>query len=98
MSYYSDNPTNCRVDFFKENGKWYATEMVVFDGKWWKDRSIDEGWTHPIDKFKEVLKEHLYDASRQNAYRMRGMIAICLDPYFEDAWPLMIRIPETGEW
>jgi hypothetical protein len=98
MTNYSDDASHCRVDFFKESGKWYTTEAVIFGGQYYEDKEVSAGWMHPLDKFKEVLKNHLKLVGG-HGYRMRGMIAICLEPYFENCgYPLMVRIPEEGEW
>jgi hypothetical protein len=72
---YSNNPEEVRVDFFKESGKWCATEVLKFDSYYSKDEII-------TDTFKRCLKEQF-----PNNYR--DMIAVCLDPYHEHAHPLM---------
>ncbi|MCP4607727.1 MAG: hypothetical protein GY845_03280 [Planctomycetes bacterium] len=28
--HYHNNPASCRVDFWKQSGKWYATEQITF--------------------------------------------------------------------
>lgn len=79
MSYFSSNPSHCRVDFFKPSGKWYTTE--VLDLEEYYDASI------PVDAVKEALQNHL-------GGRMRGMWAVVLDPYLRMSFPIMIKIPE----
>lgn len=77
MSNYSDNAAMCRVDFFKESGKWYDTESVDFTGLY---DSVD---IHVA--FNTALKRHLDG-------RMKGMRAICLDPYHQHSYPLSVMI------
>lgn len=87
MTNYSDNQSHCRVDFFKESGKWYTTEEVIFNPDYYSIKPVGEGWLHPIDKFKVILKEHLQG-------RLKNTTAVCLDPYFEDSWPLMVKVDD----
>jgi len=72
---YSDNPARVRVDFFKDNGKWYTTEAVEM-----MDWS---GETYTT--FQRSLKAHLNG-------RLKGMWAVCLDPYSDKGFPLMVRV------
>lgn len=83
MTHYSKATNSVRVDFFKESGKWYTTEEVIWDGA---------HYTGLInDCFKSVLTHHLKTAT---GIRLSGMIAVCLDPYHEDSFPLMCRVAE----
>lgn len=82
-----------RVDFFKLSGKWYTTEAV----KWityWSPRSKylrgDQTGLLIHDAFKEALKAHLWNEEDQR-YRLSDMEAVCLEPYHEGAFPLMMR-------
>lgn len=65
-----------RVDFFKESGKWYATEQMEF-----------------IHCDKRFLIHDAFLASLNASFngRYSGMTAVCLDPYHENAHPLMIH-------
>lgn len=81
MTHYSNNPNECRVDFFKEHGKWYATEMVKFNSINYRN--------HPMYAFAFALQFHF-----ENGIRYEGMIAICLEPYVEFQFPLMLRVSE----
>ena len=76
---YSDKSSHARVGFFKQRGKWYTTEEVV-----WPDGMYSGVLIH--DAFKAALREHFKD----NPDRLKGMIAVCLDPYHELAHPLML--------
>jgi hypothetical protein len=76
--HYCDNGRSVRVDFFKESGKWYTTEAVIWDGPY------TEGLLHDI--FEDVLKRHLKG-------RLSGMWAVCVEPYHEHACPLMLKVP-----
>ena len=88
MQNYAENPASCRVDFFKPSNKWYTTEAVIFPSDTWKEGNPKDGtWVHPVDKFKRILCEHLKG-------RLKGMWAVCLEPYFEHSWPLMVKLDD----
>ena len=71
---YTTDPEMIRVDFFKPSGKWYTTESIKWVGSYTTD--LHEG-------FKRSLRASLGD-------RLKGMTAVCLHPYHELAFPLMI--------
>ena len=77
MSYYIENPAMCRVDFFKESGKWYTTEAINFDGCDWEN-------DHGAEALRKALR-------KQIGTRLSGMNAVCLDPYIKHSYPVMIR-------
>lgn len=79
MSHYSDDPAMVRVDFFTDTGKWKYTEAVKWTGEW-KSPSLIH------DEFLKSLKDHLPDG------RLRGLRAICLEPYHEHSHPISILI------
>lgn len=74
---YSDNSCMVRVDFFKPSGKYYTTEAVDFSG-------LYHGST--VENFERGLSRHLGD-------RLSGMTAVCIEPYAEHAYPVMVRLP-----
>ena len=76
---YSSESSHVRVDFFQQSGKWYATEEVV-----WMEHMHSGVPLH--DAFKAALREHF----KSDPYRLRGMIAVCLDPYHHMGLPLML--------
>ena len=78
MSNWSDDEKSCRVDFFKESGKWYAAEAVVFDDDLYEK--------YGPDAFEAALVRHLKG-------RLSGMTAMCLNPYVTAQYPLMIKVP-----
>ena len=82
MGYNSDD-SMVRVDFFKESGRWYSSE----DMKWDRYSVIDE--RGDIELINDTFKRCLDKTFGKDAYE--GMIAICLEPYHEHAFPLMIR-------
>lgn len=88
---YSDNPAMVRVDFFKESGKWYATEAVRWIGNGF-GRSYDEKVPLMHDQFRDSLLKHL--ETLDGNMRLAGMWAVCLHPYHRDAFPLMTKIVE----
>jgi hypothetical protein len=81
--HYSQRTNHVRVDFFKLSGKWYCTEEVEWTGEW-------EGTSLILREFAKTLKNHLL-VREDNYYRLRGMYAVCLEPYHENAFPLMVR-------
>ena len=77
MSNYSASPNDCRVDFFKPSGKWYSTESIEFHS--------NDYHSHPSDALKIALLKHLNG-------RMSGMTAVCLHPYVENQFPVMVQL------
>lgn len=65
------------VVFFKESGKYYTEEMIDMPYK-------EDGYI--VDYFKECLKKHLSDG------RLKGMIAVCMEPNHKDSYPLMVKV------
>jgi len=65
-----------RVDFFKESGKWYATEQME--------------WRNYNAQF-QIHDAFLWGLISQFNGRYSGMTAICLDPYHEHAHPVLIH-------
>ncbi len=76
---YSADESMVRVDFFKPSGKWYDTEAVLWTGRY-------DGDIHVA--FAKSLRDHLQG-------RMKGMDAVCLEPYHEHSHPLCMR---NGRW
>ena len=74
---YSANPARVRVDFFKESGKWYATEAME-----WRYYDGSKYLIH--DAFLHCL------ISQFNGH-YQGMTAVCLEPYHEHSHPVMIH-------
>lgn len=79
---YTTNDSMVRVDFFKESGKWYTTEAVAWTGPFEGDS---------IDAFKQSLRDHFKD----EPHRLSTMDAVCLEPYHELSFPIMLR---QGSW
>ena len=82
MSNYSNDPRMVRVDFFKESGKWYTTEAVMWAGDWETDNIRDS--------FITSLCRHLYDPKNKDGFRLKDMTAVCLTPYHKNAHPQML--------
>lgn len=69
-----------RVDFFKQSGKWHAKEGMLWD----RYKSVDSnGYESLRDTFLRCLKNQFGD-------RYNGMIAVCLEPYHEHSYPVMV--------
>lgn len=85
MSHYHHDERYCRVDFFKESGKWYTAESVFFGDMEYGEGELD------IDFFRRVLHRHLTENGTGDL-RLAGMTAVCLDPYVKYKCPLMTKI------
>lgn len=84
---YVEDSSMVRVDFFRpreDGGKWYTTEGV----KWltYAEWAGEDSGKLIHDAFQEALEAHLEG-------RLRGMIAVCLEPYHEHGHPLMMKVP-----
>lgn len=79
MSNYSNEAHMCRVDFFKESGKWYITESVSFEGL----------YNVPVihDAFRTALIRHC-----GSQMRLDGLRAVCLYPYHEYSHPISLIV------
>lgn len=75
MSNYTTRTDLCRVDFFKESGKWYATEQLAFGGLYNQ---------LTVDAVKIALKAQFPD-------NCIGMWAVVLDPYVQHSFPVMVK-------
>ena len=77
---YVEDDRMVRVDFFKESGKWYCTEAVMWTGS----------YTDLIhSSFEESLADHF-----DRVVRLVGMTAICLEPYHQHAHPISLIVGE----
>jgi hypothetical protein len=77
---YSNDDSMVRVDFFKPSGKWYETVAVKFVCYWSSDKP---GGMLVEDAFVKSLELCMGD-------RLKGMTAVCLEPYHEHTHPLMV--------
>lgn len=94
MGYSEDDPI-VRVDFFKHEGraesaskKWYCTEAVKWVG----------GFDSPvlIDAYRQSLTDHL--RKEDGGGRLCGMLAVCLEPHHEHAYPVAVIIKQEWFW
>lgn len=76
---YSYNPKNCRVDVFKESGKWYDTIVLTMNEK-------PEELIH--DTFKRCMNEQHPTWMKDH----EGFSLVCLEPYHTHSHPIMIRL------
>jgi len=76
MGNYSENEASCRVDFFKDSGKWYTTEVIIFDSRAYDNWSIHEA-------LHRLLSEQMGD-------RLKDMTVICLEPYHKNTHPISL--------
>lgn len=79
MGYTTDNGM-VRVDFFKQSGKWFTTEAIRWAGDYYDDNLIES--------FAKSLRDYLGN-------RLSEMDAVCLEPYHDLGYPLMIK---NGGW
>lgn len=80
---YSDNPRMVRVDFFKTSGSYGYTEAV----------NMDDYFAPVIQRaFMSALIKHLKQPD--GSIRLAGMTAVCLEPYHQHAYPLMLKVPD----
>ena len=97
MSHYSDDPRSVRVDFFKENGKWYCTEAVKWTSVYHSEDRVNGKMVLLHNAFAKALRDHLWTeqgatGTELGRYRLKGMVAVCLQPYHEREVPLMMRV------
>lgn len=82
---YTTDETQVRVDFFKPSGKWYCTESLRWDR--YATQTIVGGivtYESPENTFRRCLQEQFGD-------RLIEMTAVCLEPYSDPAYPLLVR-------
>lgn len=79
MSHYSNDSHMCRVDFWKDSGKWYTTEAVSFEGLY------DDNLIH--EAFRKALDRHFEGSGRLN-----GLRATCLEPYHVHSHPISLEV------
>jgi hypothetical protein len=88
MSHYSDRPESCRVDFWRDTGKWYTTEAVVWIGNGFDPEAPD---IH--SQFHTSLAKHFGDEPR-----LVGMRATCLEPYHKYSHPISVIVKNYKEY
>lgn len=88
---YSEEPNSVRVDIFKPSGKWYTTVALNWDR--YRSGNPQDGaddYESIQNTFRRCMKEQFQD-------RWSGMTVVCLEPYHENAFPLMITLPDHQE-
>jgi hypothetical protein len=78
---YSTNTAMCRVEFFRETGKWYTTESLVLN------------YSHPKGPIGALLQA----CDEQLEGRLKGMWAVCFDPYHEHGYPVMVKVGDLTD-
>lgn len=78
---YSSNEQMVRVDFFKQSGKWHASEAVEMIEWSGNEILIHESLVNGLDRLEKRL----------GSPYMRGMQVICLEPYHEYSHPICIK-------
>ena len=83
---YDRDESMVRVDFFKPSGKWYSTEAIKWI-TWNGAERLDHG-PHMLihDAFREALSKDL----QASKLMQDGMFAVCLDPYHEFSFPIIL--------
>lgn len=80
---YTTDDSMVRVDFFKQSGKWYTTEQMYWDRYSTRNKDGTIG-----ELINETFERCL---NKQFPNHFTEMIAICLEPYHEHSFPLMIN-------
>jgi len=80
---YCEEPGKVLVTIFKESGKWY-TDLSVNMSAFYevKNNLIHTALAKSLD---------LYERERGNGPRYRGMWAVCIKPYHETSFPIMMK-------
>jgi hypothetical protein len=81
---YTTDDSIVRVDFFKPSGKWYTTEAVKWTG-FYNEGSLIH------NEFAFSLRNHF----KHSPHSLEDMDAICLEPYHQNAHPIMLK---QGSW
>jgi len=82
MSNYSEDETMCRVDFFFTiSGKWLESHAVMFWDMYYK--------SFPEWALAEALEIHF--KTRGGLEKIKGMTAVCLEPYIENSRPILVE-------
>jgi|SRR5579872_385122 len=98
MGNYSDDADSVRVDFFKQSGKWYTTEAVKWTGSYHsRENNKPDGRIILIhEAFAKSLIDHLKDP-QTGRIRLNEMTAVCLEPYYEHGYPMMMAVMRAIE-
>ena len=75
---YTQKENHCRVDFWKESGKWYTTEEVVFRSEDYKGCLIHDALINALMD-DDYIRTHY-----------KGMRVTCLEPYHQYSHPISI--------
>lgn len=79
MTNYSVNPGHVRIDFFKESGKWYMTEVLDMS------KDYDTGITPKDAVISAMRRTERHDALLNN----KDFHIVVLEPYHKSAYPVM---------
>ena len=81
---FTTNEGMVRVDFFEPSGKWHATKEMYWDGFYSVVYDKNEAAELMHATFSRCLEKSCGDC-------FRDMIAVCLEPYQERTYPIMIK-------
>lgn len=76
---FTKNNNMVRVDFFRDTGKWYATNEMVWDRY---HSTVNGGFEYLQETFCRCLRQHFGEY-------YKGMTAVCLEPHHEHSHPVM---------
>jgi hypothetical protein len=76
-----------RTDFWKESGKWVATETIEWDRFYTKDPLGNVELIH--ETFYRCLKDQIGN-------RYNGLVVTCLEPWHEHSHPISILYKYEG--
>jgi hypothetical protein len=73
--HYSNQVNSCRIDFFRQDGKWFATIAVKF--------TQEEYAMPPHDALRSALR-------REVSNHYLSLQAVCLEPYSKYSYPVSL--------
>lgn len=83
MSHFTTDPRSCRVDIWRDTGKWYTTIAVVFENAHYTAE------TSPHHALADALRRALPQGT------FSGMTATCLAPYHTFSHPISVRMDDV---
>ena len=101
MGNFSSRDSRCRIDFFREGGKWHETEDFDMEEFYFGSPEAAARYGRGVKHY--LLPEAIIAALRADtkfrrddgSFRYAGCWAVVLKPYHEFAHPQLFRVPGT---